>query len=85
MSVVEKIQGLLAHSRMFVAEDKLRNMKGKKPLKGRRVRELIKVGQGGTLDPLADGVLGGPKSFIRLPLETELDDQSLALGKERRS
>jgi tRNA pseudouridine55 synthase len=58
MSVVEKIQGLLGTSRMFVAQDKLNNLKGKKPVRGRRMRELLKVGQGGTLDPLADGVLG---------------------------
>lgn len=57
MSVVEAIQARLATSKMFVAGEKLETARTKK-LKGRKVRELLKVGQGGTLDPLADGVLG---------------------------
>ncbi|KAJ7581250.1 pseudouridylate synthase 4 [Mycena floridula] len=61
MSVVSDIQELVARSKLFVGSEKLAKMesdvaKGKK-MNGKRLRELVKVGQGGTLDPLADGVL----------------------------
>lgn len=61
MSVIHDIQQLVARSKLFVTAEKLEKMKGKKiPNKGRgkQARENIKIGQGGTLDPLADGVLG---------------------------
>lgn len=51
------MQELLVKSRLFVEPEKLAKSKGKAP-KGRQARQIIKVGQGGTLDPLADGVLG---------------------------
>ncbi|KAH9483913.1 tRNA pseudouridine synthase 4 [Psilocybe cubensis] len=59
MSIVNDIQLLLARSKLFVDADKLEKMKGKKidRRRGKHGREAIKVGQGGTLDPLADGVL----------------------------
>ena len=57
MSVVEKVQQLLARSRLFVPADVLAKNNGKPP-KGKRARQVLKIGQGGTLDPLADGVLG---------------------------
>ncbi|KAH9952043.1 pseudouridylate synthase 4 [Amylocystis lapponica] len=56
MSVVEDIKRLVAKSRLFVEESKLKEESGKKK-KGRRGRSAVKIGQGGTLDPLADGVL----------------------------
>jgi tRNA pseudouridine55 synthase len=69
MAVVETIKQLVCQSRLFVEENKLKSMEtgkgGKK--KKHKHREAIKIGQGGTLDPLADGVLGGyvicPYSF----------------------
>jgi len=59
MSIVNDIQQLVARSRLFVDAGKLEKMKGKKldRRRGKAGREAVKIGQGGTLDPLADGVL----------------------------
>ncbi|KAJ3517171.1 hypothetical protein NLJ89_g668 [Agrocybe chaxingu] len=59
MSIVNDLQQLLSRSRLFVDPEKLEKLKGKKPDKrrGRRGLDTVKIGQGGTLDPLADGVL----------------------------
>ena len=59
MSVVNDIKKLVGSSRLFVDAEKLDNPKRKNPHKhkGKRARESVKIGQGGTLDPLADGVL----------------------------
>ena len=54
MHVVNELKKLICHSRLFVDEEKLKKSPGKK--RGRR--DNVKIGQGGTLDPLADGVLG---------------------------
>ena len=74
MSIINDIQHLVARSRLFVDAEKLDKSKGKKVDPGRRgkhAREAIKVGQGGTLDPLADGVLGALDSNTsRFFLET---------------
>jgi tRNA pseudouridine55 synthase len=56
MSVINDIKELVSNSRLFVDADKLEKGKGK--ARGRRRKEGVKIGQGGTLDPLADGVLG---------------------------
>lgn len=56
MSVLEDIKKLICSSPLFVEAEKLE--RGKSAGKRRRTRDVIKVGQGGTLDPLADGVLG---------------------------
>jgi len=56
MSVVTDIKNLVLNSRLFVEADKLKDHKGGK--RGRRTKDAAKIGQGGTLDPLADGVLG---------------------------
>ena len=61
MSIINDLQRLVARSRLFVDAEKLEKIKGTKADHGRRgkyAREAIKIGQGGTLDPLADGVLG---------------------------
>jgi tRNA pseudouridine55 synthase len=59
MSVINDIKQLIGNSRLFVETDKLdKRGKGKIPTRGKRAREIVKIGQGGTLDPLADGVLG---------------------------
>lgn len=59
MSVVNDIKQLVVGSRLFVEAEKLNQGKssgGRK--RGKFAREVVKIGQGGTLDPLADGVLG---------------------------
>ena len=60
MSVVNDVQLLVARSKLFAEADKLAKIKDKKidRRRGKHGRESVKVGQGGTLDPLADGVLG---------------------------
>lgn len=61
MSIINDVQQLVARSKLFVDAEKLEKIEGKKVNRGRRGkhgREAIKIGQGGTLDPLADGVLG---------------------------
>ncbi|KAG2349784.1 pseudouridine synthase [Suillus weaverae] len=58
MSVINDLKQLVGNSRLFVEADKLEKRgKGKIPTRGKRAREIVKMGQGGTLDPLADGVL----------------------------
>ncbi|KAF8798087.1 pseudouridine synthase [Phlegmacium glaucopus] len=60
MSIINDIQQLVARSKLFVDAEKLEKTKGKNVDRGRRgkhAREAIKIGQGGTLDPLANGVL----------------------------
>jgi hypothetical protein len=54
MHVVDQLKRLICNSRLFVDQEKLKKPPGKK--RGRR--DNVKIGQGGTLDPLADGVLG---------------------------
>jgi tRNA pseudouridine55 synthase len=61
MSIINDIKQLVVNSRLFVEAEKLEKGKGKQKGaggKGKRGREVVKIGQGGTLDPLADGVLG---------------------------
>ncbi|KAF5381082.1 hypothetical protein D9615_004017 [Tricholomella constricta] len=57
MSVINDVKFLIAQSRIFVEAEKLEKMKGKKVKRGKHARDGVKIGQGGTLDPLADGVL----------------------------
>ncbi|KAJ7219349.1 pseudouridine synthase [Mycena pura] len=55
MAVINDVKLLVARSKLFVDADKLEKSKGKKvSLRG---KNDVKIGQGGTLDPLADGVL----------------------------
>lgn len=56
MAVLEDIKQLVGNSRLFVDPRKLENRTGKEGRKRRK--DAVKIGQGGTLDPLADGVLG---------------------------
>lgn len=61
MSVVNDIKNLVTKSRLFVSAEELnRENKKKNPPrnKGKYAKYAVKIGQGGTLDPLADGVLG---------------------------
>ena len=54
MHIVNELKKLINESRLFVHKEKLDKPAGKK----RRRKDNVKIGQGGTLDPLADGVLG---------------------------
>ena len=54
MHIVNELKKLINDSRLFVHQEKLEKAAGKK----RRRKDNVKIGQGGTLDPLADGVLG---------------------------
>jgi len=54
MHVVNQLKKLINNSRLFVHKEKLEKSAGKK----RARKDNVKIGQGGTLDPLADGVLG---------------------------
>lgn len=54
MHVVDQLKKLICNSRLFVDEEKLK----KAPSKKRTRKHNVKIGQGGTLDPLAEGVLG---------------------------
>ncbi|KAJ7632701.1 pseudouridylate synthase 4 [Roridomyces roridus] len=55
MSIINDVKELVTQSKLFMDAEKLEKNKGKKL--SRRGRNEIKMGQGGTLDPLADGVL----------------------------
>ncbi|KAK0463955.1 pseudouridylate synthase 4 [Desarmillaria tabescens] len=57
MSVVNDIQALVQQSKLFVEASKLEQAAGKKAKGRKRFKGNVKIGQGGTLDPLADGVL----------------------------
>ena len=54
MHIVNQLKKLVNNSRLFVDKEKLEKTVRKK----RPRRDNVKIGQGGTLDPLADGVLG---------------------------
>ena len=58
MSLVNDIKRLVANSPLFVEEKKLAQKGQKSGKRGKYGRDAVKIGQGGTLDPLADGVLG---------------------------
>ncbi|KAH9009693.1 pseudouridine synthase [Lactarius hengduanensis] len=53
MHVVNQLKKLVNDSRLFVHKEKLEKTAGKR----RTRKDNVKIGQGGTLDPLADGVL----------------------------
>ena len=83
MHVVDQLKRLICNSRLFVDEEKLKKPPGKK--RGRR--DNVKIGQGGTLDPLADGVLG-QLNLVGNSWCCALNDsatQSSVLGKARRN
>jgi hypothetical protein len=71
MALVTDIKLLVGNSRLFVDGEKLKKAQGEqgqgkrgmvkqkwKDRRGAGKRDRVKIGQGGTLDPLADGVLG---------------------------
>ena len=58
MRVIDLITSLLLESRLFDDPDKIRQPTQKTKKKKNKTHLGLKIGQGGTLDPLADGVLG---------------------------
>jgi len=83
MHVVDQLKKLICNSRLFVDEEKLKKPPGKR--RGRR--DNVKIGQGGTLDPLADGVLG-QLNLVGKSWYCALNDsatQLLVLEKARRN
>jgi len=59
MSVLRDVKKLVVRSSLFVEPDKLvKQDHSEKHSKKRSRFDPVKIGQGGTLDPLADGVLG---------------------------
>lgn len=65
MSVVNNLKPLLSSSALFRSQDQLDQLKSKahpkrpnRPKDKKALKHMLKIGTGGTLDPLADGVLG---------------------------
>ena len=58
MRVIDLITSLLLESRLFDDPEKVRQPTQKAKKKKNKTHMGLKIGQGGTLDPLADGVLG---------------------------
>ena len=58
MTLINSIKELVSESSLFVDETKQKAGAGKRSRRGKYGKETVKIGQGGTLDPLADGVLG---------------------------
>ena len=61
MQLLNKLQPLFSSSALFKDQNKSEEPQEKGKGKGRRGKwkeQRVKMGQGGTLDPLADGVLG---------------------------
>jgi tRNA pseudouridine55 synthase len=61
MRIIDAINPLLLESRLF-EDPNAPNARDRKPERNKRKKNAthqgLKIGQGGTLDPLADGVLG---------------------------
>lgn len=58
MRIIDAITPLLVESRLFDDPDKTRQPAAPAKKKKNYTHMGLKIGQGGTLDPLADGVLG---------------------------
>ena len=70
MSLLDALKPLFLESPLFVTDDterkafiEARKKRGKpksenRPRSSKKLNKSVKVGQGGTLDPLADGILG---------------------------
>lgn len=57
MHIVNQLKIVMSKSPLFFEPEKVEG-KGTQKGRKRRGKDKVKVGQGGTLDPLADGVLG---------------------------
>lgn len=63
MRVLDDLTLLMLDSKLFEDQEKIRHHQHNNKKKRNTTGQGLKVGQGGTLDPLADGVLGEPSSF----------------------
>lgn len=71
MSVLTDIKKLAGKSRLFVEADKLgKPDHSRKNSKKRSRFDSVKIGQGGTLDPLANGVLGMSRQIMLIAWTT---------------
>lgn len=59
MRVIDQVTELMLDSKLFADTSKVQFHKHNYKRKKNTTAHGLKVGQGGTLDPLADGVLGG--------------------------
>jgi tRNA pseudouridine55 synthase len=68
MKVIDAITPLLVESRLFEDNEKVKmsSAHAYKKRKKNLTHLGLKIGQGGTLDPLADGVLGKPATTVQL-------------------
>ena len=64
MRVIDQITRLMLESRLFDDPAKLRQPFSKNKRKKNKTHMGLKIGQGGTLDPLADGVLGERRDYM---------------------
>ncbi|KZP19507.1 pseudouridine synthase [Athelia psychrophila] len=80
MSVVDTIKQLVTRSRLFLSPDDIAAASKNQGKRQRGKRQAVKMGQGGTLDPLADGVL-----VIGIGGATKHLDQFLGCTKEYRT
>ena len=93
MAIVNQLRTLFSQSRLFMSDDSLAKYrtahsepKRKQSKKKKQFKEMnklsVKLGTGGTLDPLADGVLGEsfPLSFFFTPFDSLTSPQVLGVG-----
>lgn len=71
MKVIDAITPLLVESRLFEDPERIKHSSGSSHRKKKKnmTHMGLKIGQGGTLDPLADGVLGTSSSHILRSVE----------------
>lgn len=65
MNLLDRLKPLFRESPLFVPDDEkrkayieARHRGGSQRVKSKLFKDPLKIGQGGTLDPLADGILG---------------------------
>lgn len=82
MHIVNQLKIVMSRSPLFFEPEKVEAGKGKQKGRRRRGKDMLKIGQGGTLDPLADGVLG--KDFVAingmLLIETDCLSRYVVIG-----
>ena len=69
MAIINDIKNLINTSPLFVEHEKMaahKEGKGEKPKrrKGKSNKDMVKIGQGGTLDPLAGKLVKSPFRFL---------------------
>jgi len=66
MRVVDSVTSLMLDSKLFEDPERIKHHNHGNKRKRNTTGQGIKCGQGGTLDPLADGVLGGSQQISRV-------------------